>query len=77
MKKLLVLLSFLLTTSLFAGQVFYVVEGGAGKKDGTSWANAYSDVQTAIDSAYNAGGGEVWIAKGTYKHGSAMKMKNS
>ena len=51
MKKLLVFLSFLLTTSLFAGQVFYVVSGGAGKKDGISWANAYADVQTAIDKA--------------------------
>ena len=81
MKKLLVFLSFLLTTSLFAGQVFYVVEGGAGNKDGTSWANAYSDVQTAIDRAFEVATAdnpsEVWIAKGTYKHGTYMTMKNN
>ncbi|MBE6413809.1 MAG: hypothetical protein E7035_04560, partial [Verrucomicrobiaceae bacterium] len=81
MKKLLVFLSFLLTTSLFAGQVFYVVSGGAGKKDGMSWANAFSDVQTAIDRAYEVATAdnpsEVWIAKGTYKHGSQMTMKNN
>ena len=74
-------LSFLLTTSLFAGQVFYVVEGGAGNKDGTSWANAFADVQTAIDKAYEVATAdnpsEVWIAKGTYKHGSQMTMKNN
>ena len=66
-----------LTANLFAGQVFYVTETGAGNKDGSSWANAYADVQTAIDAAESAGGGEVWIAKGTYKHGSAMTMKNN
>ncbi len=81
MKKLLVFLSFLLTTSLFAGQVFYVVKGGAGKKDGSSWANACADVQTAIDKAFEVATAdnpsEVWIAKGTYKHGSRMTMKNN
>ena len=66
-----------LTANLFAGQIFYVTETGMGNMDGSSWANAYADVQTAIDAAESAGGGEVWIAKGTYKHGSAMTMKNS
>ena len=66
-----------LTANLFAGQIFYVTETGMGNMDGSSWANAYADVQTAIDAAESVGGGEVWIAKGTYKHGSAMTMKNS
>ena len=66
-----------LTANLFAGQIFYVTETGMGNMDGSSWVNAYADVQTAIDAAESAGGGEVWIAKGTYKHGSAMTMKNS
>ena len=56
------------------GARYYVVSGGAGNKDGTSWANAFSDVQTAIDKAYEVATAdkpsEVWIAKGTYKHGS-------
>ena len=43
-----------------------------------TWATAKSDVQEAIDlaSSHNAYGMEVWIAKGTYKHSSAMTMKN-
>ena len=76
MKKYLFLIISFLTALVASGATYYVVEGGAGSKNGTSWANAYADVQTAIDSAYNAGGGEVWIKKGTYKHGSAMTMKN-
>ena len=77
MKKYLFLITLFLTALVASGATYYVVPGGAGNKNGTSWANAYADVQTAIDSAYNAGGGEVWIAKGTYKHGSAMTMKNN
>ena len=77
MKKYLFLITLFLTALVASGATYYVVPNGAGNKDGTSWANAYADVQTAIDSAYNAGGGEVWIAKGTYKHGSAMTMKNN
>ncbi len=29
----------------------YVIAGGKGNKDGSSWENAYADVQTAIDAA--------------------------
>ena len=76
MKKYLFLITSFLTALVASGVTYYVVPGGAGNKNGTSWANAYADVQTAIDKASSAGGGEVWIAKGTYKHGSAMTMKN-
>ena len=77
MKKYLFLITSFLTALVASGATYYVVPGGAGSKNGTSWANAYADVQTAINSASSAGGGEVWIAKGTYKHGSAMTMKNN
>ena len=77
MKKYLFLIISFLTALVASGATYYVVPGGAGSKNGTSWANAYADVQTAIDSASSDGGGEVWIAKGTYKHGSAMTMKNN
>ncbi len=66
-----------LTVNLFAVQVFYVVEGGSRNNSGLSWMGACADVQTAIDRAASVGGGEVWIKKGTYKHGSAMTMKNN
>ena len=76
-KVIIILLSIVCSVSLWAEQVFYVTETGAGYKNGSSWDNAFADVQTAIDKASSAGGGEVWIAKGTYKHGSAMTMKNN
>ena len=76
MKKYLFLITSFLTALVASGVTYYVVPGGAGNNNGTSWANAYADVQSAIDKASSAGGGEVWIAKGTYKHGSAMTMKN-
>ncbi|MBP3358192.1 MAG: hypothetical protein J6K91_04700, partial [Opitutales bacterium] len=72
MKKYIFFAVTFLLTLLANGATYYVVPNGAGSKNGTSWANAYADVQTAIDSASSAGGGEVWIAKGTYKHGSEM-----
>ena len=77
MKKYLFLITSFLTALVASGATYYVVPGGAGNKNGISWANAYADVQTAIDKASSAGGGEVWIAKGTYKHGSEMTMKNN
>ncbi len=77
MKKYLFLITLFFTALVASGATYYVVPGGAGSKNGTSWANAYADVQTAINRASSDGGGEVWIAKGTYKHGSEMTMKNN
>ncbi len=43
----------------------YVVEVSGGMQNGTSWADAYTDLQTAI---YNASAGDtIWVAQGTYK----------
>ncbi len=35
-------------------------------EDGASWDTAYTNIQDAIDAAATAGGGEVWVASGTY-----------
>ena len=50
-----------------SGTVFYV-NGAlkAASPDGKSWKTAFQNVQDGIDAAYNAGGGEVWVAAGTY-----------
>ncbi|MDR1389651.1 MAG: hypothetical protein LBJ31_06710 [Treponema sp.] len=45
--------------------VFYVKATGTG--DGSSWDNASGDIQEMIDKAAEAGGGEIWVAAGTYK----------
>jgi hypothetical protein len=47
--------------------VWYVdAANQSGTDTGTSWVEAFSTIQPAIDAAYAAGGGEVWVAKGTY-----------
>ena len=81
MKKYLLLITSFLTALVASGATYYVVPGGAGSKDGTSWANAYSDIQDAINIAANfatqENPAEVWVAKGTYKHGTYMSMQNN
>ncbi|MDO4159608.1 MAG: hypothetical protein Q4D41_04035, partial [Prevotellaceae bacterium] len=48
-------------------RILYVTESGAGNRDGSSWDNAMSNPQTAINRlAETSGRGEVWIAGGTY-----------
>jgi len=47
--------------------VYVDVDNAKGPWDGKSWATAYRAVQEGIDAAAKAGGGEAWVAKGTYK----------
>ncbi|MEO7311794.1 MAG: T9SS type A sorting domain-containing protein [Chitinophagaceae bacterium] len=46
----------------------YVNSAAAGANNGTSWANAFTDLQSAL----NFGCTEVWVAKGTYKPTSCL-----
>jgi len=57
----------LLTDVQIAERVFYVSTGFSEQTtDGQSWPTAFPTVQDAIDAAYQAGGGQVWVASGTY-----------
>jgi len=46
--------------------VWYVDISAAGAGDGSSWTDAYTIVQDAVDAAGTVGAGEVWVAAGTY-----------
>lgn len=53
-------------TPVVNGQFTYFVDKDAtGNNDGTSWVDAFTDLQSAL-AAVNSGN-EIWIAKGTYK----------
>jgi len=61
-----------------ADTIRYAREGWTG--DGTSWMTATGTPQLAIDSVFASGGGQVWIAAGTYTPGpnraDSFQMKN-
>ena len=60
---LLFVSTFSLTVSLAGQGPVFVDAAAAGVNNGTSWANAYIDLSTALGAT---GSGEIWIAKGTY-----------
>jgi hypothetical protein len=50
-----------------AQSVWYVNQSAAGANNGSSWANAFTDLQTALSQAQ--AGDDVWVAQGTYRPG--------
>ncbi len=62
---------FLSVILLFISQIataqVFVNDDASGANDGSSWANAYTDLQEALNNA--ALNGEIWVAAGVYKPG--------
>ena len=52
-------------TSEPPGSILYVKWDATGENNGTSWADAYTDLQSALAAA--SSGDEVYVAAGTYK----------
>ena len=52
-----------------AAGIIYVGCDAAGARDGSSWADAYTDLQDALAAATS--GDEIWVSEGIYKPGSA------
>ena len=45
--------------------IIYVNQDSTGASDGSSWTDAYTDLQSALSAA--SSGDEIWVAAGTYK----------
>ena len=78
MRKLFVFLGLFLSLSFAQAQTIrYVKTAAQGTGNGTSWANASSNIQAMIDTVSARGGGQVWIAGGTYSITTTLTMKDS
>ena len=79
MKKLILITVLSLITYFSQAQTIYVNTAASGLNDGTSWVNAYNDLQIALSSTAS---GEIWVAAGTYYTGisgdnaATYNMKN-
>ena len=61
-------LAFLMIMLTTAQSQIYVNAAATGSNNGTSWTDAYTDLQTAIANA--TVGSQIWIAAGTYSPGA-------
>jgi len=65
------LFSFLLSAAIATAQNrVYVAAGATGLQNGTSWANAYNNLQTAIDMSSSLD--TLWVKNGSYKPSKAL-----
>lgn len=55
-----------------AQAILLVDQTATGTGDGSSWANAYTDLQTAIDAGAATPFAQVWVKEGTYKSTSGI-----
>ena len=51
----------------WGGDIIYVDKWANGSNSGTSWSNAYTELQSALERARKGCGSQIWVAQGTYK----------
>ncbi|WP_052593956.1 T9SS type A sorting domain-containing protein [Aureispira sp. CCB-QB1] len=71
----LVFLLTFITFEAFAQNKIYVNRNASGANDGTSWADAFQEIQPAINAANT--GDSIWVAAGTYYPTLAVDIDNS
>lgn len=77
MRKNIIILSVLFLLSISGYSQVYVHLAGSNTAPYDTWATAATDVQVAINYANSNGIAEVWVAEGTYAHGSQMALNNN
>ena len=65
MRIIIFMLLFVFANSCF-GKIWYVKEGGAGVKDGSSWSNAAEDISDLLQNPY-INPTTVWSSQGRLK----------
>jgi len=53
-----------------SAQVIHVDDSAVGANDGSSWQDAFTDLQAAL--AVASGGSEIWVARGTYRPSASL-----
>lgn len=61
----------LFTGALGLNAQIFVNANATGNNDGSSWADAFAELQDGLDATATAGSTEVWVAADTYKPGEA------
>jgi hypothetical protein len=73
--KLLFLFLLLIQSTLAAQNRIYVHAAALGANNGSSWENAFTELQNALHTAQS--GDEIWVAQGTYKPTSDLNRDSS